>query len=317
MLRVGGSVRTPARRGAVARRALGAALLAAVTLTGCGVRLETPPPEVPVADAAEEVRQQAARAASELHAAARSARTAADEPEVVEVLVAVETAAARHHAALGGLWEPWPGAGPDATASPGPDATPTPTPADSTPGDVLDLLEESAAAARDGAIDQAGELGRLLGSVAISRTHLAADLGGALGVDVQTLPAAPLPAPEPGSVDPGTSRAVDAARYAFEVVAARSDGGQRDAAVARAAQLAAVAGAVAPEEDEREVAYDVSGADTTRDLAGAAELDVVAAYLALLDGDRTDRAAVLDAATHAARQARSWDTALPVLPGLS
>ncbi|WP_152192891.1 ferritin family protein [Georgenia satyanarayanai] len=299
------------------RRALAAALLAALTLTGCGLRLETPPPEVPTADAVEQARQDAAVVAAQLRAAAGAATTGG---EAGEVLAAVRAAAAEHHAALGGVWEPWPGAGPEATAYPDGPATPAPTPA-ATPEQVLDLLEEGAAAARADALDHDGELGRLLAAVAISRTWLAVDLARALSVEAERLPAAPQPAPAPGTIDPQTSRAVDAARYAFEVVAARSSGAQREAAVTRAEQLGLVAGAVAPEEDEREVAYDVGDiagtATPERALAGAAELDVVAAYVALLGTAAEDRETVLDAATYAAGQARSWDTALPALPGLS
>ncbi|MBD8060789.1 DUF4439 domain-containing protein [Oceanitalea stevensii] len=301
------------------RRALGAALLAALTLTGCGVRLETPPPEVPTADAGEESRQDAALVAAQLRDAAGAAATD-DGADVGEVLTAVEEASAEHHEALGGVWEPWPGAGPDATAYPEDPTAPAPAAA-ATPQEVLELLEEGAATAREDALAHDGELGQLLAAVAISRTWLAADLARALSVDAERLPAEPQPAPEPGTVDTETSRAVDAARYAFEVVAARSSGGQREAAAVRAEQLALVAGAVAPEEDEREVAYDVSDAADAeapeRALAGAAELDVLGAYVALLGTPVEDRETVLDAATYAAGQARSWDTALPALPGLS
>lgn len=301
------------------RRALGAALLAALTLTGCGVRLETPPPEVPTAGAVEQARQDAALVAAQLHDVAGAAAAAAD-AELGAVLTAVQAASGEHHEALGGVWEPWAGAGPEATAYPEDPTTPAPAPT-ATPQEVLGLLEQGAADARADALDHDGGLGQLLAAVAISRTWLAVDLARALSVEGDRLPAAPLPAPAPGTVDAQTSRAVDAARYAFEVVAARSSGPQRQAAVERAEQLALVAGAVAPEEDEREVAYDVSdvvGAEAPeRALAGAAELDVLGAYVALLGTPLEDRETVLDAATYAAGQARSWDTALPALPGLS
>ena len=101
------------------------------------------------------------------------------------------------------------------------------------------------------------------------------------------------------------------------MVAARSSGAQRDAASERAGQLAAVGDAVLPEEDTRQVAYDISGTTSDRDLAGLAELDVVGAYLTVLDGEPGDPAAVLAAATYAAGQARSWDVTLPALAGLS
>ncbi|WP_324653065.1 hypothetical protein [Georgenia sp. H159] len=299
-------------------RALAAALLAAVALTGCGVRLDTPPPEVPVADATEQARQDAARAAADLHGAAQAARATLTGDEALSaVLTAVETTSTEHHAALGGVWEPWPGSGPEAT-HPAPQTAPAPTAeaVDASPAAVLALLEESAAAAREGALAHGGDLGRLLAAVAISRTYQAADLARALSVPAETLPAAPLPAPEPGTVPADTSRALDAARYALEVVAARSSGGQRAAAVARAEHLSEVAGGVDPEADRRDVAYDITGAEG-RSLAAAAELDVVRAYVAALAEEDADREAVLAAATHAAGQARTWDGTLPPLPGLS
>lgn len=302
-------------------RALVAVLLVVMALTGCGVRLDTPPPEVPTADATEQARQDAARAAADIHRAAQVARAALPGDDGLgAVLIAVETASTEHHAALGGVWEPWPGSGPDATAHP--EARPSPSPTaeavDASPATVLGLLEESAAAAREGALTHDGDLGRLLAAVAISRTYLAADLAGALSAPTDMLPAEPLPAPEPGTVSPETSRSLDAARYAFEVVAARSSGGQRDAAVARATHLAEVADGVDPDEDRRDVAYDITRAvDGDRALAAAAELDVVRAYVATLAEPDGDREAVLAAATHAAGQVRSWDGTLPPLPGLS
>ena len=299
---------------------VGAALLAAV-LAGCGVRLDGPAPTAPEPDSQEQIRQQAARAAADIYAAAQSARDAAEEDDVRDVLLAVEQAATAHHHALGGVWEPWPGAGPEAATYPGEDLPPpSPAPA-ATPRDVLKLLGSAASGAHTAALDQVGlqEGGSavLLGSIAISTSYLAADLADSLGTSASSLPAEPLPPPAPGSVDPDTSRAVDGARYALEVVAARSSGPQRDGAAGRAGELAAVADAVRPENDIRQVAYDITGTTTDGDLAGLAELDVVGAYLALFDGEAGDPAAVLAAATHAAGQARSWDVTLPALPGLS
>jgi len=297
------------------------AALLALVLAGCGVRLDSAPPTAPSPDPQEQVRQQAARSAADLYAAAQAARDTTEDDAVRDALLAVEQAASAHHHALGGVWEPWPGSGPEATTYPGADpAAPTPTPT-ATAQDVLGLLESTASDAQSASLEQVGledgGVAVLLGSIAISANYLAADLAGALGGEASQLPAAPLPAPAPGSIDADTSRLVDGARYAFEVVAARSSGAQRDAASERAGQLAAVGDAVQPEEDTRQVAYDISGTTSDRDLAGLAELDVVGAYLTVLDGDPGDPAAVLAAATYAAGQARSWDVTLPALPGLS
>lgn len=316
-------MRTPARR---VRAALAAAL-AAATLAGCGVRLDTPPPDVPVADAAEEARQDAARAAGELAALAQAAADAtADDDRLATALTAVAQASAVHRDALGGVWEPWPGAGPDATAHPGPSPDPTTTvpPLGTTsPDAVLDALVAATTTAHGDAVAAPpGELGRLLGAVTVSRASLAAELASALGTEAEPVPDAPLPVPEPGTVDAETSRSLDAARYALEVVAARSSGDLRAAVVTRVDHLAAVAGAVAPEEDRRDAAYDLTGAEagegaSEHALAAAAELDVVRAYVTLLASRADDRADVLAAAVDAAGRARSWGAPLPPLPGLS
>src|SRR5699024_1125541 len=107
-----------------------------------------------------------------VHDAASAARTdpavrEEDADDVHAVLVAVESAAAAHHQAVGGVWEPWPGAGPQATAYPsdGTPAPPPPTPAGA--AEVLDLLEEGAAQARAAALADTGSLGQVLASVAI------------------------------------------------------------------------------------------------------------------------------------------------------
>ncbi|EYR61991.1 hypothetical protein N866_12950, partial [Actinotalea ferrariae CF5-4] len=92
------------------------ATLAAV-LGGCGLRLETPPPQPPVPDAAETVRQRTVDDALTLGALA----AAVDHPDAaVQVLVdQVEDAATAHVDALGGVYDPGTGPDPDPTA-PGP-----------------------------------------------------------------------------------------------------------------------------------------------------------------------------------------------------
>ena len=329
----GGGAPAPGR--ARARAVVVGVLLLTVLLTACGVRLETPPPEVPEAGVEEEVRQRAALTATAIHEAASAALAdpsaqGASGADLRTALLAAEAAATVHHQALGGMWEPWPGAGPEATAYPtdgvtnGSGTTTAPPAAGSpSPGELLDLLEGGAREARQAALAHPGDLGRLLASLAISRTFLAADLAAALSAPAEPLSAEPLSEPAPGTIDPATSRAVDGARYAMEIVAARSSDEQRDTARARAAHLLRVAEAVAPEHDTREVAYDIGdvaageGTTSERALAAAAELDVVGAYLHLLGTDWPDREAALAAATHAAAQVRAWDGVLPVLPGLA
>ena len=306
----------------VARGAL--VMVALLGVAGCSVRLDTPPPAVPVADAAEGARQATARESAELVALAGAV---SGDHATAAVLDDVQAAAEVHLAALGGVWEPWPSAGPDATAYPTESPSPSAPPATATAGEVLDALATGAAAARDAAYATPGELGQLLGSVAISRTFAAVDLAAALGEPVPDLPAAPLPAPAE-YLDAATVQVMDAARYAFEVVAAQSSGPQRESAVERAGELGVLAATPVPGEDLREVAYDVTdalssapeGTTPQRHLAAQAELDVMTALLALLGSTDTPLPSaqdVLAAATYAAGQARSWDATLPALPGLA
>lgn len=300
------------------------AVVVVLFLAGCSVRWDTPPPQVPSGDAAETVRQDAAREAAELVALA-AAVTADD--ATTAVLAEVQAASQVHLDSLGGVWEPWPGAGPDATAYPTERPSPSAPPGQATAGEVLDALTAGAAAAREAARATPGELGQLLGSVAISRTFAAVDLAAALGEPVPDLPAAPLPTPAE-NLDAATVQVLDAARYAFEVVAAQSSGPQRESAVERAGELGVLAATPVAGEDLREVAYDVTdalssapqGSTPQRHLAAQAELDVMTALLALLGSTGAPLPSaddLLAAATYAAGQARSWDATLPALPGLA
>ncbi|MEE6280308.1 hypothetical protein [Georgenia sp. MJ170] len=299
------------------------ALVTLLLLAGCSLRWDTPPPEVQAPDAAEVARQAAATQSATL--AGLAVPDGDDAAAAVLADVAVDAEA--HLAALGGVWEPWPGAGPGATAYP--TAPPAPSAAPPlTAEQALTTLVDGAGSAGEAAAAAPGELGRLLAAVSVSRTFAAADLAAALGVAPPPSAGAPLPAPAAG-LDAPTVQALDAARYAFEVVAAQSSGGARETAVERATELGALAASEVPGEDLREVAYDVStvlaaapeGTTPQRHLAAQAELDVMTAFLArLASADAAplpDAAALVAAATHAAGQARSWDAELPALPGLT
>ncbi|MEE6272700.1 hypothetical protein V2J56_04975 [Georgenia sp. MJ206] len=348
---------TPSPRPRAARTAAraGTGVLILTLLAGCGVRLETPPPTIPSPPAAEVLRQDVALEARDLTARSASALSAGGTSDAVaDALTDVEEAATAHLAALDGVWEPWPGSGPDATApptaapgagSPGPGGAPgaaaggagATAAGAATPADVLALLVAGARTAHDAARGP-GETAPLLAAVAISRTYAAVDLAAALGTEADVPLGTPLPDPGGAGAQAGagadadlpavgaeTVHALDAGRYAFEVVAARTSGRERDAALARAAHLAGVVRAVG--DGAEPVAYDVTGplgsplAGQTpeRSLAAVAELDLVTAWVGELASvtDLAQRAAVLDAAHHAAGQARSWGATLPALPGLA
>lgn len=189
--------RTPRRT--VRTRALAGLLAAvtAVTLSGCGLRLETEAPTEPVPDAAESARRAAVDDALALDEAAVAARTGA-EGAVADVLDLVGTASLAQADALGGVYD---SGLPDAT--PSPTAT-TPAAGDATPQEVLALLGTSASAARADARDAEDPgMARLLASVAASRAQLATRLASTLGTDVPALDAEPEGAglPRGGSAD--------------------------------------------------------------------------------------------------------------------
>lgn len=116
-------------------------MLVAAT-AGCGVRLDTPPPEPPTPDAAEQVRQEAALAAATLAATATAAAGgadgadgatgAADEAGAADenpgaagaddapaaALLEIADDARAQEAALGGVWVAWPDGAPEGVATP-------------------------------------------------------------------------------------------------------------------------------------------------------------------------------------------------------
>lgn len=185
--------RTPSsrRRPAAPRARLAHAVVALVTgslaLSGCGVRLESPPPAEPSPDAVELVRGRAVADALGLAdaAAALAAGGVADPVRVVlDDVVAFST---RHAEELGGVYD---SGLPDAT----PSTSPSPTPSAATDvGTLLAELVDDAARAADGADDvPEGALARLVASVAVARDGLADRLAAATGL--------PRPAPADAAV---------------------------------------------------------------------------------------------------------------------
>lgn len=259
-------------RGPVLRgRAVLLAAVAAVALTACGVRLETPPPPPPTPDAAETLRQRTVADALLLQELA--AATGHPDPAVQLLLDAVEEAARAHEDALGGVYDPGTGAqdgAPDPAAgppTPSPAAAPSPTDGPAAPegddtaggqdaepaddaavGRLVATLAETAGTALAGADEAAdGSVARLLGAVAVNRLLLGERLAAVAGVgdgavgagtspwdDLDAIPVA-LPTDLPGSAALPLVTAEDLAGQSWEVVAARRDGDGRSAAADRAA----------------------------------------------------------------------------------
>lgn len=302
-------------------------LLAALVLTGCDLRLETPDPTAPEAGPVEVVRDRHAVRSTDLATAAGLAALGAA-PDASAVLSRVADDATAHLVALGGVYVAFPDEEPT-----GPVGSRS-----ATELSVLDQLTGAAATARgDADAVEDGPLARLLASIATARTLAAEDLALALGRPDR---AAPSPLTVPDAAPAGTPVTVlsamvtslDGLAYAWEVLAARSTETTRETAAARAAELraraaawAAVTGLDEPGLDPRRVAYDLpeavtsAGADPAPALAALAGLESRAADLfatAVADTEPGDRLPLLDGLLDHARTAAGLTRTAPAFPGL-
>jgi hypothetical protein len=262
-----------------------------LALTGCGVRLDTPPPALPSPGADETARQGAAERATAVAALAQEAATDAAGADVA-VLDRIASDARAHADALGGVWAPpdWattagmptptpsPTSGPGETAPPvAPTSTAQPAPADpsdrtgppAAPG-AADVARALAASAErtcaDAVAVEPADLASLLASICLAQRRGATALGDAVP-DLAGTPGAEERAAALAAADLDAlalSRALDAAGFALEVAAARSAGATRDDLVERAEDhrttaelLLEAAGVLSTDEDPRRAAYDL------------------------------------------------------------
>lgn len=331
------------------RRAVGmlaALALASGLLTGCGVRLETPPPQPLVPSAAEVVRQRTTADAVALGVLAEQATPGSPEA-LTALLVRTGEVCQAHLAALGGLYEPFPGAAsPTApaqtpSASPSaddavPPAGPSPTAPAVTPTDVVALLTETAASARaDAATVSDPRMARLLASVSTSRLLLAEAVGAAAGTPPTAAPPFEVPAELPGIAAGDLVMLVqseDATGLAWEVVAARSADDARATAAERASvhrgraqSWAELAGADGTGDDPRHSSYDLPAAFTDPAtppealLAAAAELEggLAVSYASLVSAaDPGARTPLVDALAEESRTQVRLTGVVPAFPGL-
>jgi len=226
---------------APALKAVAGSLCALMLLAACELRLETPPLTAPSADSTEVARQRGATDAEQLADLATAAGTGTSVSEdegVLETLAEVTATCTDHLFELGGVYTPWPGAPePSATrATTAPRAT-----ADSV---VVELGESAKRAATDADAAESAGLGRLLASIAASRTILAELLAARLdGTELLLATTAPTAAPS-GTIAPSDRvagiqepdllaliAAEDALGAGWEVVAARSEGTAKDQAI--------------------------------------------------------------------------------------
>lgn len=344
----GPRARTPRRSALTAL-----ALTCAIILSGCGVRLETPPPTEPVPDAAEVVRRTAVADAL-LVAEQADAAAAADgvKPDVAAELTVIADATTLQAQQLGGEYDS--GLGDIVTERSG--ASPSATTPEQTPQAVLTSLGDAATRTR-AAADQAqgGPLGRLLGSVSAAQTRYAWDLARLTGEQGPTLPSTQIPEPTGSSTEPSEAEdasaapasategpaavptglsaeelstlilAEDTAAYALEVRAAQADGDVRTRAYDRARQhraraqaWAVVADVDGTDQDPRRVAYAVPGPDTaTPDLARDLEADLEQNYATLVGvAEPGTRAVLVTLLTDSALAGGQWGAPAVPFPGL-
>lgn len=336
-------VPSPARRPAIAAAASAraprgrirwAALLAVLLvglITACGVRLDLPPSPPPVPEGQDAVRQEAAIAVESL---ARYARSAAEQAagETAESLDAVARDAEAHLTSLGGVWQPPPrpeagetgtGAGDqadrDGDHAEGEDAH------TAAPAEVVEHLEDTAAALLSHIDEVDGQMATLLTSVAVNQVLHARQVRAALDLDPPeppALPEDPFPA-EFGPEAAGLSRLLDASGYVAEVRAARAGGEERSrlsdhAARMRAqgAEVAVRAGLAATEDDPREPAYELDLDDLHGQAVRLAHARVPA-WLHLVEPAAPEDRDLI-AAQVLATAMSVYDVAdpVPVLPGL-
>lgn len=311
------------------------ALVAALVLSACGIRAETPPPPAPTPGPLEVARQDAAVAAAEIARDAATAAAATDDERLFAALERVRLDAETHVAALGGVYSAEEGAvvDPETLDEVVDDAEDSPAVVE--PAELVTRLADAAAADRASADAVAdGGLAQLLVVVATSRLLAADALARRLDTERPTLGGAGLPTAlpaGPGSRDlAAIALAEDQAGFAFETIAARSDqdrdrnrsltSAQRHRSTSQTwADLAGISGTG---DDPRAVAYALAGGaddDASRSLLAAdVESALVTSYAALVAlAEPGHRAELAELHTLAAESARRWGTAPGPLPGLS
>lgn len=330
------------------------ALTCAIILSGCGVRLDSPPPTEPVPDAVEVVRRTAVAdaqlVADQAEAAAATVGVRAD---VAIELDQIADVAVEQVEQLGGEYDS--GLGDIVPESSG-NASPSASVTEHTPRSVVTSLTDAATRTRAAADQvQLGPLGRLLASISTSQTQYARSLAQLTGAEAPALPPTQIPEPvdpaaEPTDGDDGSAApasatsgppavptglsaedlsalvlAEDTAAYALEVRAAQADGEVRTRAHeraqlhrARAQAWALMAGVDGTDQDPRRVAYATPEPGTaTPDVARGVEDDLAQNYASLVGvAEPGTRAVLVALLTDATLASAQWGAPPVPFPGL-
>lgn len=298
--------------------ALGSALAA---LGGCGLRLgKGSPASLPTASAAETTRDALARQTALISSTAGVVAQASGTDATTAALAeGVKQTADAQLETLGGVWEPWASQVPSSypTAVPVPSAS-----ADATAQDLATTLADGSTMARRAAISAASEQDARLFTALTVAWSLQRDLIVPAGsADTPRVDVA-----QGSRISAGLLTSYDAARYAMEEIAARSDDPQRSqaAADAKAATSVVNAAVAAGSEDTRLGAYAApSGssdpsASTQVSWARQVWSDIVSAEVqeaGSVKASTPAREAAVTGAVDAARRATAWGADFSSLPG--
>ena len=314
--------------------ASGLLLATALLFAGCDVRLETPPPAEPVPDAIELVRRTVAADAERIAQLSAIAAVGEESEAVREELLRINADARAHLASVGGIYVSGlslPDDNVEAEAA---------LPQNATVAEVLSELNRAAHNNISNAVgDPNGNKARLFASIGISQGLAAERLAAASGVEN----------PDPitnwyglegeaelGSPDGHEATGItvadfqaivkseDAARYAFEVAAARSEGDLRAAFRHRArlhgarAQAWAALGQIAEtDQDPRLVAYqiplDIPPAELVLLIENGLSLRWAALIAAAAPGARSPLVEALVASQQTVAQ---WGGSVAAFPGI-
>ena len=255
--RVGARPRSSGDTGAaghgLTRRAMVLAVGTAVTaaLSGCGLRLgKGSPASLPSASAAETARDGLARQAALISSTAGVVAQAGGGDATTGLAEGVKQTADAQLETLGGVWQPWPSQVPSAypTVAPVPSAS-----AGASAQDLATALADGSTLARRAAIAAASEQdARLFTSLTVAWS-----LQHDLFQPPSSADRSRVEVAQGSKISSGLLTSYDAARYAMEELAARSDDSQRTRAIADAKAATSVVNAAvaAGSEDKRMSAY--------------------------------------------------------------
>ncbi len=269
---------SPARVGLASRpiAALLAALLAAVLLGGCSLRLETDNPHAPTPDAVEVIREAMVLDVLTIRGSAETLMTTGgNDDATTAVLQDILTASTAHLEALGGIYDP----GPDYVVA---QAEPTPSQAPPTLETLTATLADAANRTRSALEATAAPLdARLFATIATAHYGYALSLANAADTalpDIDLVRAAVNPElPIPAELETSDYQSLvvtqDAIGYIREMWGLHLDGNRKDRVLAqsrsdrdRARTLASRSGLIDTADDPRELFYEFDR-DITRQRA--------------------------------------------------